>query len=387
MLAVRVVPFPLPHQSRSLRLSLTPLRASCWPLCVQLVRIVNETFRAIHGHHYPVFFLNIIAPTDTVDVNVTPDKRTVLLSDERPLFDHIRTALRAIWEAPAAQLFEMRSQQPLSLPPYDRQRPVDDRAEELPDSGSDAEPPVATVPAATADDAPHASSPLKRARHRAAPTWIADSAALDDGDRAGGAGHAMDRTVHDRASAPPSLDRSAAHLAAGRRCARAEEPLDLALLSTRVAAARAGRRSTSAIAEDGGARRFCATISPGDSAAAEAELCREISKDMFRQMRVVGQFNRGFIIARLGADLFIVDQHACDEKHNFERLQRNTSIAPQRLIAYVRAARMRPCCAWPPDAGSGLSRTARCQTAPPAADAGARDAADGAPRGLRAQRL
>jgi DNA mismatch repair protein PMS2 len=38
-------------------------------------------------------------------------------------------------------------------------------------------------------------------------------------------------------------------------------------------------------------------------------------------MAAVGQFNLGFIIARLGADLFIVDQHASDEKANFERLQ------------------------------------------------------------------
>jgi len=33
------------------------------------------------------------------------------------------------------------------------------------------------------------------------------------------------------------------------------------------------------------------------------------------------QFNLGFIIARIGADVFILDQHASDEKYNFERLQ------------------------------------------------------------------
>jgi DNA mismatch repair protein PMS2 len=35
----------------------------------------------------------------------------------------------------------------------------------------------------------------------------------------------------------------------------------------------------------------------------------------------VGQFNLGFIVARLGRELFIVDQHASDEKATFERLQ------------------------------------------------------------------
>lgn len=53
----------------------------------------------------------------------------------------------------------------------------------------------------------------------------------------------------------------------------------------------------------------------------------------FRKMQVLGQFNMGFIVARTGADLFILDQHACDEKVNFERLQQTTTIHQQPLIA------------------------------------------------------
>lgn len=34
----------------------------------------------------------------------------------------------------------------------------------------------------------------------------------------------------------------------------------------------------------------------------------------FLKMDVIGQFNLGFIIAELNGDLFILDQHACDEK-------------------------------------------------------------------------
>ena len=49
-------------------------------------------------------------------------------------------------------------------------------------------------------------------------------------------------------------------------------------------------------------------------------------------MRVVGQFNLGFICALLDRDLFIVDQHAGDEIYNFERLQRTTTIHSQPLI-------------------------------------------------------
>ena len=51
-----------------------------------------------------------------------------------------------------------------------------------------------------------------------------------------------------------------------------------------------------------------------------------------RRMDVIGQFNLGFIIARLGNDCFIVDQHASDEKHNFERLQRCTVLNKQPML-------------------------------------------------------
>lgn len=34
-------------------------------------------------------------------------------------------------------------------------------------------------------------------------------------------------------------------------------------------------------------------------------------------MEIIGQFNLGFIITKLNVTLFIVDQHATDEKYNF----------------------------------------------------------------------
>ena len=61
-------------------------------------------------------------------------------------------------------------------------------------------------------------------------------------------------------------------------------------------------------------------------------------------MEVLGQFNLGFIIARrrkskdaddvaaMMDDLFIVDQHAADEKYNFETLQKTTKIESQKLF-------------------------------------------------------
>jgi hypothetical protein len=83
-----------------------------------------------------------------------------------------------------------------------------------------------------------------------------------------------------------------------------------------------------------------AGLGADDNNAAAAALARVLCKADFEAMEVLGQFNRGFIVARRrGAsadDLFIIDQHAADEKYNFETLQHTTRLASQKLVAYVR---------------------------------------------------
>ena len=85
-----------------------------------------------------------------------------------------------------------------------------------------------------------------------------------------------------------------------------------------------------------------------DEKAVDA-LSRVIEKDDFATMDIVGQFNLGFIVVRLRKiavpngsddpdemdDLFIVDQHAADEKYNFETLQSTTVIQSQKLFRWV----------------------------------------------------
>jgi DNA mismatch repair protein PMS2 len=88
-----------------------------------------------------------------------------------------------------------------------------------------------------------------------------------------------------------------------------------------------------------------------NQSSAEERLSLTVSKEDFAQMRVIGQFNLGFIIACRSAEaptplsshspsgvrkdddeLFIIDQHASDEKYNFERLQAETVVQNQRLV-------------------------------------------------------
>ncbi len=63
-------------------------------------------------------------------------------------------------------------------------------------------------------------------------------------------------------------------------------------------------------------------------------------------MEVIGQFNLGFIIARLGADLFIVDQHASGERSGSILPALSGAPPPTRALPPFIAPRCAvPCCA------------------------------------------
>ncbi|KAA8496696.1 Mismatch repair endonuclease pms1 [Porphyridium purpureum] len=69
----------------------------------------------------------------------------------------------------------------------------------------------------------------------------------------------------------------------------------------------------------------------------EKRLSLVFSKARFADLEVIGQFNLGFFLARLGQQVFVIDQHAADEKYNFEKLNveaagEGASLALQSLL-------------------------------------------------------
>ncbi|KAF2722979.1 DNA mismatch repair protein MutL [Polychaeton citri CBS 116435] len=76
-----------------------------------------------------------------------------------------------------------------------------------------------------------------------------------------------------------------------------------------------------------------------DEIHAESKLSLTVLKEDFGHMTIIGQFNLGFILAVRPAskdhaedEMFIIDQHAADEKYNYERFQRTMVIQNQRLV-------------------------------------------------------
>lgn len=68
----------------------------------------------------------------------------------------------------------------------------------------------------------------------------------------------------------------------------------------------------------------------GETNDSEQQL--KLTKDMFPKMKVIGQFNLGFILTVIDSNLFVIDQHASDEKYNFEDLTNNTIVQTQALV-------------------------------------------------------
>jgi DNA mismatch repair protein PMS2 len=56
----------------------------------------------------------------------------------------------------------------------------------------------------------------------------------------------------------------------------------------------------------------------------------------FEELTVIGQFNKGFIICKwkdFDSRYFVIDQHAADEKANYEKLKRDLRVSTQALIS------------------------------------------------------
>ena len=58
--------------------------------------------------------------------------------------------------------------------------------------------------------------------------------------------------------------------------------------------------------------------------------------DNFKQMVLHGQFNQGYIAASHRDELYLFDQHACDEKYRFEDLIQNQKVSYQQCITPIK---------------------------------------------------
>ncbi|KAI8062112.1 hypothetical protein BC940DRAFT_309564 [Gongronella butleri] len=398
----------------------------------KISKAFNEVYSNFITNQYPVVVANLKIPTESYDVNVTPDKRNIMLHDEQILIQKILSALEIQFE-PSRSTFDaspMVAGTPMSLTPVGNV--VDTATTNEDEENGSAAPARRTISLVSAaavastssstttttrtlsisqlgalgnptgrafrpnDRSSSSSSSSKRA---APPTSTLNDyvkrsrPASSDPSTSGGALAAllagMRASSASTTSAPADDERPIAEQPLASSAQEAETPMDVLeaqdfdedtqmdenLQQTASSTSQPRRplwqslnrvnRTTIALSDltsiwqqsmlpsksqdqlndnDNGHSGDDTTMASltkslkhanldvNDNDAATRALSLVINKHDFVNMKILGQFNTGFIIAMLNQELFIIDQHAADEKYNFETLQQTTVIKGQKLI-------------------------------------------------------
>lgn len=64
----------------------------------RIMKLVNQTYHTYNKHQHPCIVLNIKTRYDEIDINVTPDKRQLMVHHERLLLATIKQSLLALYE-------------------------------------------------------------------------------------------------------------------------------------------------------------------------------------------------------------------------------------------------------------------------------------------------
>ena len=80
-------------------------------------------------------------------------------------------------------------------------------------------------------------------------------------------------------------------------------------------------------------RKYCDALMYELEKEKENQIKVHLKKREFMKLKIIGQFNKGFIVCTLNKqDLFIIDQHACNERYNLERFTTLLKIDSQPLM-------------------------------------------------------
>ncbi|KAI8978896.1 hypothetical protein BDB01DRAFT_852128 [Pilobolus umbonatus] len=326
----------------------------------KMAREINDIYRSFITDRYPMVVADFILPTDSYDVNLTPDKRTIFVHNEDKIIDAISDQLRSILE-PSRSTFKIHPTIPSA--------PVINDKISLSNSDISIDP--MDYDSDSLDDRP--SSPSYKPR-------VSNSLSIGMGNshrststttilkRMPDSLHTIDQYVNkknrttetgvkvsrnDTITTKPkrqnlTTDTEISILESSKQ--------DRSIINTNITTGhwntlgRSMKMDSPNITYFADKYKNCgmadiikedpkpailddAHISHSDTVAAEEALRRVINKTDFFRMKVLGQFNLGFIIVSLDdKDLYIIDQHASDEKYNFEMLQKTTTFEGQRLF-------------------------------------------------------
>ncbi|KAK9789027.1 hypothetical protein WJX73_005134 [Symbiochloris irregularis] len=323
----------------------------------QVTKVLNETFRSLSSASAaaarPTAVLDLQLPRHSYDINLTPDKRKVLLHEEGALLEALQSALEQAWE-PSRSRFAV--SQALTNPQAATTGPATP-AQADGRMGESAATPTHPAPQSAASRAP-ALEAFSQHSSQAAP--LQTPAPRRASQKLLSAFMGPSRQAPRQQEPLPS---PAAKSGKQQGAPDVATPLQTALhevpdkqLSTEPSPPSDVRPCAGEVLPDQSgtgphvsqqSSRDSAALSPADQerqqhsdtpkAASPQRDTPQPEPDEAAGSIPAGwlgapEFNRGFIIARLGLDLFMIDQHASDEKFNFERLQGSTTLNRQPLV-------------------------------------------------------
>jgi len=237
----------------------------------KLVRAINETWRVFEVSRKPAFIIDLNLPEHAVDINVTPNKREVILDNEASIINGLRAALKVIWGRSRGR-FELKQ----------------------PDSACSLCPPPRFTSSTQLSTGTNNEADVDFFRGSSRSTFHAQSSKLLPADVPF---RATDQSCQMAADWPVVID------------------------PVRLQRSKYFTKSW----------HLRGTIPQVGTIPLETKSLTLIKSD-FRNMKILGQFNLGFLVCKLGKHLFIVDQHAADEKFRYESYWKETKVQTQPLL-------------------------------------------------------
>lgn len=244
----------------------------------KLAKAVNEVYRQFNKAQYPFVLLNVSTATDKLDVNLAPDKRQIIVEDEKGLVDLVRNTLNQLYQ---------------HVPSH-----------------------IQTITTTT----------TKLSFYNPSTSSVVNSSLKKDGLKRKLLEIATQDDQHSSSGEKKVVKYDHVAKVKNRKEMTVTFSEDILLQSVMRTRDKGGEHEERY-------RKFLAAIKPGDNLRAEQELQRHIDKTDFKDMCVIGQFNLGFVLACLhNRDLFIVDQHASDEKFRYEGFKSAHRVQQQKLV-------------------------------------------------------
>lgn len=344
----------------------------------KLSRFINEIYHNFNRNQYPFVLFDIKINRNYVDINVTPDKREVLIANDEKIYEIIKESLNEMYNKSdgcnvvslsssrlmqkwKSQLAEKRTAQQIDHSSEDEdflqqlkikrcRSPCDSPFKEVSKETAHTSNQVVIVPFQLEKNNHSNHSKNRNEIHETTSKSINETTSNSINETTSNSinettpnstnettsNSINETTICDtRKSLVNNLDTSS--FVSSFNLSIIDTPSKNKILKTKIAeidlnTIKADFMKIHKKTLNSQCTKFTAQLTPSDNEKAEEELDKELKRHMFKDMKIIGQFNLGFIITKINFDLFIIDQHATNERYNYENLQQNTVINTQQLV-------------------------------------------------------